>query len=787
MKNFTNNFIRYVVNLIIAVFLSFSFVYAFTTTLKMTYGAKDVFFLVCFASIICSITFASRLSVKIFAVASALAAVGGLFYFLKKPSVFQLVYSKTVSAFLWLEGYISGQVPLSMEYQKYALVALSIVISLAVYIFAVKKYNFYVLLIGGAALFAGQWMLDYFVSYFSFYIFVFLILVCYFKHIYLINTAAGQSASRQVPAAFLLLSVPICVLVFIIAYFVPARDAPIELNWMDSKIGSAHGYVKTRLNIGNTEYFAISSTGFGEDGSRLGGNVTLDDTIVMKVDSPEGSIYLKGAVRELYTGFSWESADSGLTGLGRQHELDNFNTDLFELSEGSRLISGGINVLNELFNKTFIKITYDNLKTKTLFISAKTESLKFDAGPLNILLDSYGIPSSENFLGNQFQYTIEQYSIKKNNEGVAQLLRNSSRGLYNKYIESGFTRSTQHPRNIALRDVTRLAQVSRDVHARYLQLPAELPERVRRLALEITSSAKNDYDRAKAIESYLAKNYRYTMEPGTTPKDRDFVDYFLFDLKQGYCTYYASAMTVLARSIGIPARYVEGYVLPSQPALGTAYEVTNKQAHAWVEVYFEGFGWIPFEPTSEQTSSAENSTPAQPNSEQNNPANDSTSSQDDSAATPVSTGMGAGIGAQALPFAKLVVPAFIVLLMLWAAAFSPLRRKLRLHGLQRLTPQQGVIEMYRHVLRALSVQGFQIKPGETPLQYAHRIDESLEFKPSSFKTVTDAFIKARYSSMSIDEKEIQLVLEFYSAFPAQCKERAGWLRYFVYNNLLGLI
>jgi len=299
--------------------------------------------------------------------------------------------------------------------------------------------------------------------------------------------------------------------------------------------------------------------------------------------------------------------------------------------------------------------------------------------------------------------------MKRNNESVTILLRNS-RELYNRSIETGFTGDTQGPRSVALRrNVTKLAQISRDVHIRYLQLAAELPERVGKLALDITSSAKNDYDRVKAIESYLATNYKYTLEPGTTPNDRDFVDYFLFDQKQGYCTYYASAMTVLARSIGIPARYVEGYVLPSQPVQGTTYEVTNKQAHAWVEVYFEGFDWIPFEPTSssqnldsipEQTSRAESSTPDQANPEQNNFVDDLTSGQDASEVSPVSSHMGTGLGAKILPFIKIAGPPFLTFL-LWAAVFSPLKRWFRLYRLERITPQKGVMELYKHFLKAL--------------------------------------------------------------------------------------
>ncbi len=726
MKNWINPCMSYVINLIIAASLSFSFVYALTSALSMTYEAKDVFLLVFFASILCSIVFMNRLSQKIFAGALVLIAAGSLFYFYFKSSAFKLVYSKTIATFLWLKSYINGEVPLTPEYQLYTLLALSIAISLAVYLFTVKKFNFYVLLVGGMSLFAVQWILDYFVSFLPFYVFVLLILVCYFKYIYVRNNATVQRTSRQAPAAFLLLAAFMSALVFLFAYYMPASDQPLEGEWMQAK-----------LNISNTGYFVTRSTGFSEESSRLGGNITLDDTLVMKVDSPEGGIYLKGAIRDLYTGSSWECVDSALTDLGETFQLNKFNADLLATSEDIR----------QFFNKISLKITYENLRTNTLFIPVKTESLKFDTGPLNLFLDPYGMLSSENFLGQDFNYNVEFYSLKKNNESLTQYLRNSS---------------------------------SRYNSSRYYQLPAELPERVKRLALEITSSTKNDYDRVKAIEVYLATNYKYTLEPGTTPKGRDFVDYFLFDLKQGYCTYYASAMTVLTRSLGIPARYVEGYVLPTQPVEGTTYEVTNSQAHAWVEVYFEGLGWIPFEPTSPflENSNVDNASLAQPHTQQNG-ANDTNDNSEVTVASPESTDFSADIGAQVLWFLMIVT---LFLLLLWVAAFSPLRRRLRLLKLQSLTPEKKIIEMYKYFLRALSVQGLPIKHGETPIHYAQRIDESLAFKPG-FNTVTEIFLKARYSTISIDEKEIQFVIDFYSTFPDQCKERTSWLRYIVVNNM----
>ena len=138
------------------------------------------------------------------------------------------------------------------------------------------------------------------------------------------------------------------------------------------------------------------------------------------------------------------------------------------------------------------------------------------------------------------------------------------------------------------------------IRARYLQLPEELPPRVRQLAMEITSERDNPYDKAKAIESYLRANYPYDLEIPAPPVNRDVTDYFLFDLKRGYCDYYATAMVVLARASGLPARFVSGYSSGSYDALNAEYIVRELNAHSWAEVYFPGIGWIEFEPTGSQ-------------------------------------------------------------------------------------------------------------------------------------------------------------------------------------------
>ncbi len=134
------------------------------------------------------------------------------------------------------------------------------------------------------------------------------------------------------------------------------------------------------------------------------------------------------------------------------------------------------------------------------------------------------------------------------------------------------------------------------VRNRYLILPATVPDRVLSLARDLTATEPTPYDRAVAIERYL-RQFPYTLDVSTGPAGADVADYFLFSLQKGYCDYYSTAMVVLARAAGLPARYVQGYVGENYDAENGQFIITADQAHAWVEIYFPEYGWVIFEPT----------------------------------------------------------------------------------------------------------------------------------------------------------------------------------------------
>lgn len=137
---------------------------------------------------------------------------------------------------------------------------------------------------------------------------------------------------------------------------------------------------------------------------------------------------------------------------------------------------------------------------------------------------------------------------------------------------------------------------SEQMRETYLQLPEKLDPRIPELARKITATANNPYDKALAMESYLRTNFGYTLNLTGNPGN-DPLAHFLFETKAGHCEYFASAMAVMLRTVGIPSREVNGFLPGEYNDVGGDYIVRASDAHSWVEAYFPGSGWVTFDPT----------------------------------------------------------------------------------------------------------------------------------------------------------------------------------------------
>jgi transglutaminase-like putative cysteine protease len=140
------------------------------------------------------------------------------------------------------------------------------------------------------------------------------------------------------------------------------------------------------------------------------------------------------------------------------------------------------------------------------------------------------------------------------------------------------------------------------VTKRYLQLPENFSEKILSLSLSLTASLDTPYDKAVAITQYLRDHITFVERiDNPPPASADVMEWFLFESRQGYCNYYATAEVLMLRSLGIPARLAVGYAQGEANGDRTRYFIRQLDAHAWPEVYFPGIGWVEFEPTANQT------------------------------------------------------------------------------------------------------------------------------------------------------------------------------------------
>lgn len=367
----------------------------------------------------------------------------------------------------------------------------------------------------------------------------------------LVSRTPGVSLARILPSAALVLAALFALMPF-------ASSTVPEL---------ARLAEKTRQTIDDYLFFteprtafSFASTGWQPLGQeRMGGPVSPTDDPVMQV-AASGRTLLRAAIKNEYTGLAWADTMSGRRYLFVSPRYAQLRRDLFDQSRPERAVRG------LLPDSEKISVTLWGEAASTLFVTQRFSSLRGDS------VVPYYSPSSEVFATRSLAFG-DSYTF-------------SARRM---------TASTDGVRDAVLAAHDPDDPHYADVRAAYLKLPAAVEDRVYHLARQLTADANNDYDRAAALCAYLQSSFPYTLNQSEPPLTQDFVSWFLFEEQKGYCTSFASAMCVLARCAGLPARYIEGYAaIPDSDGVA---RVTQQYAHAWAEVYFPGFGWLTFDPT----------------------------------------------------------------------------------------------------------------------------------------------------------------------------------------------
>ena len=286
----------------------------------------------------------------------------------------------------------------------------------------------------------------------------------------------------------------------------------------------------------------------------IGSGSELSDQVVMVVriqspqeeviaETPTTPVYLRGLVYDQYTGRGWKSRPAEIKTHLPGEKIQ------FGLPENSRIIRQQVQFIGDL---------------------------------------------------NHFVYTDGTLISVDHDFKVAWWIQDQVHGIYDFFgveIEENSYRADSVLQSSSIDELEATEQTYPEwVRNSYMNLPATVPDDVFALAVELTATETTPFDRAVAIERYL-RQIPYTLDVTRPPSGVDLAEYFLFDLRKGYCDYYATAMVVLARAAGLPARYIAGYIGEHYDAEKDAYIITADEAHAWVEIYFPGYGWVPFEPT----------------------------------------------------------------------------------------------------------------------------------------------------------------------------------------------
>ncbi|AYW47807.1 hypothetical protein C7K38_05230 [Tetragenococcus osmophilus] len=292
----------------------------------------------------------------------------------------------------------------------------------------------------------------------------------------------------------------------------------------------------------------LTRSGFSEDDETLGGPL-LDDNQVVFEAQQQSPHYWRIDSKTYYSGSGWESPAPGNTQIDSYsgEEVDLVDTDYqAEFAEEEE-----INFNREVMD-SYLPLPYGNKQinleepTAELFVNQETQRVDFQNSE-----------QSRSFqLGWQdFNYTLEE-----------------------------------------LADVS---LTTPETSVDYLQLPDQLPQRVIDLAEELTAEEETLIGKVTAIEDYLkgSESFRYSkIDAGFPTENQDYVDHFLFESQVGYCDNFSSAMVVMLRAVGIPARWAKGFST-GEEVEENQFVVRNSDAHSWAEVYFEGYGWLPFEAT----------------------------------------------------------------------------------------------------------------------------------------------------------------------------------------------
>ena len=501
------------------------------------------------------------------------------------------------------------------------------------------------------------------------------------------------------------------VLVVFFTSFLPDGGKPIKIEWVEKNIvdkfrGEGNGNGPYSSGKGK---FSLSSTGYQPNSGRLGGEVKLKKVPALKIESDNDIIgaHLRGSIKDYYNGYQWmKTNEAGKAANLKKIENSNITMELLRL---------------QIFNYT---------NTATIFNVLYPEKIEVDSGAYYV--DSYNEISVEKAPKKPYAVTSLIPKIDKDT-----------------FLNAGIN------------------SINKADMGNYLKIPAEMPDRVYELTYKITDKYNNSYMKASAIENYLKKNYLYSLKTSDLPEGRDFVDYFLFEEKKGYCTYYATAMAVMARIAGIPSRYVEGYAVSSLSDKSGYTIVYESDAHAWVELYFKGIGWVTFDPTPGRDSNSlifedeEMAAPEDKEAEKDENIQPEKKPKE-------STQQNNEVQNKGRNKNKWIIFGLLVLGITFIIIYNILKKSKRGTNIDRLMRKN-----IKTIIIYGKIYGVNYEPNETIKEYIYKLNKIIDY---SKEDVSDCYDRYLYGSITPPLSDMKVINRYIQFLKERCEQKIGKIK-----------
>ena len=744
-------------------------------------------------------------------------------------------------------NYITGATAYQGVYDTFIQWSLTAAFAAFVFIFGFLWFNFFALLGVSAAIFGLILNTGFFFYTMAFYLFVFCVLA------YLIRYLNQRSMMNGKSSPFSLYAMPLTAVCLALALVLPSPQEGAARNLADNLITRPFNAINNLIqDFLHPRYFTLSQTGFGMAGERrLGGNVTLNNNLALRVNPSapmDGPLYLTGNILDKYTGYSWLNSfeddqyaldfDS-MSQIAALAELNasNLTFSMAELADNLLMVHhhpqltriGGFPVLyypfdhlaNVPLSRSSVLIEHVN-RSFTVFTTGIVTGFTPPVAGMEFSRGTNGTVLADRLMRREARYTINFTSLRTglNPYDALELSRPGilaeTYAIVRELETEGFRVYTMmlevDGRQIHYLDLLANYLIPRANHIRevYTALPENLPTQVSELAGFVVeqAGAQTTLEMAQALDVFLraSGNFGYSLTPGPSPVDRDFVDHFLFDLQTGYCVHFASAFVVMARSLGLPARYIEGFIVTGTPDEYGYLDVINRQGHAWAEVYFEGFGWHIFDPTPPEvvfTWGYAYHTPTAPAAPTTDIMDDFWRHFGDEPApdeyydfiqyanggsfTPdqvTEQNLGANI-VSIIIYALLIVSGLILAFVIFRVLYiGTTDRRIAKRG-----TNEAIVANFQRILRYLNVLDFEKHDDETALAFARRVGNRMYFdnKEVYLFDLVDVFYRANFGSHILSAEEQELFERAVRTLDRRMWEHLGAGKYLLHKYILATV